>query len=395
MGVSRPAYRQRGLAAWRCRKQVNRPADRQQGLAARCCRKQVNRLADRQQGLAARAMASSDELLPYLHFYLLYLTVIMPRCQKNKLHIREKNHKAQGATQGLRSAKEKALPSSPPAPLEAVLQSKPATRSCSIRRWPHRALSAITKSAGVSRTRSSKGVNCKMENKKSSSKASPSEVQSQRDPLTEMSGMLVRFLMQMYKMKKPIRKADMLKIVHKKYKNHFFEILRRAAFSIEVVFGVDLKEVEGKKHFYDLVSKMDLPNNGRVSRGRVFPKTGLLMIILGVIFMKGNCATEQKIWEFLNKMRVYAGKRHFIFGEPKKLITQDFVKLKYLEYRQVPTVILHAMSSCGAQEPMLKPARWKSCSFWPRLIKPSPAPSHPGMKRLCKMRKKEPKPQFQ
>lgn len=174
-----------------------------------------------------------------------------------------------------------------------------------------------------------------MENEKSSSKPSPSEVQSQRDPLTEMSGMLVQFLMQMYKMKKLIRKADMLKIVHKKYKNQFSEILRRAAFSIEVVFGVDLKEVEGKKHFYDLVSKMDLPNNGRVSRGRVFPKTGLLMIILGVIFMKGNCATEQKIWEFLNKMRVYAGKRHFIFGEPKKLITQDFVKLRYLEYRQM------------------------------------------------------------
>lgn len=176
-----------------------------------------------------------------------------------------------------------------------------------------------------------------MENKQSSSKALPPIVQSPRDPLTKMTGMLVQFLMQMYQMKKPIQKADMLKIVPEKYKNRFLEILRRASFSMEVVFGVDLKVVDATKQTYDIVSKMDLPNNGRVSRGRGFPKTGLLMNILGVIFLKGNCATEQNIWEFLNKMRVYAGKRHFLFGEPKKLITQDFVKLKYLEYRQVPS----------------------------------------------------------
>ncbi|XP_014387459.1 PREDICTED: melanoma-associated antigen B3 [Myotis brandtii] len=259
----------------------------------------------------------------------------MPRCQKNKLHTREKHHQAQGETQGLRGAKEKALPSSPSAPLQAVSQSKPARRSCSIRRCTHKAPSTITKSA--SHTKLSKGVNCKTENKQSSSKTSPSKAKSQRDPLTEMSNILVQFLMQMYKMKKPIKKADMLKIIHKKYKNSFSEILSRASFNIEVVFGVDLKEVDGMKHLYNLVNKMDLPNNGRVHRGRGFPKTGLLMTILGVIFMKGNCATEQKIWEFLNKMKIYAGKRHFIFGEPKKLITQDFVKLKYLEYRQVPS----------------------------------------------------------
>uniref|UniRef100_G1QAY7 MAGE family member B3 n=2 Tax=Myotis lucifugus TaxID=59463 RepID=G1QAY7_MYOLU len=258
----------------------------------------------------------------------------MPRCQKNKLHTREKHHQAQGETQGLRGAKEKALPSSPSAPLQAVSQSKPARMSCRIRRCSHKAPSTITKSA--SHTKLSKGVNCKTENKQSSSKTSPSKAKSQRDPLTEMSNILVQFLMQMYKKKKPIKKADMLKIIHKKYKNSFSEILSRASFNIEVVFGVDLKEVDGMKHLYNLVNKMDLPNNGRVHRGRGFPKTGLLMTILGVIFMKGNCATEQKIWEFLNKMKIYAGKRHFIFGEPKKLITQDFVKLKYLEYRQVP-----------------------------------------------------------
>ena len=81
---------------------------------------------------------------------------------------------------------------------------------------------------------------------------------------------------------------------------------------------------------------MNLARNGIVHRGRGFPKTGLLMNLLGVIFMKGNCAPEEDILDFLGKMNIYAGKRHFLFGEPKKLITQDLVQLKYLEYWQVP-----------------------------------------------------------
>ncbi|XP_049727491.1 melanoma-associated antigen B3-like [Elephas maximus indicus] len=159
---------------------------------------------------------------------------------------------------------------------------------------------------------------------------------SRRDPLTKEVDTLVQLVLQTYKLKKLVIKEDMLKIVNKKYKSRFHEILRRASFSTEVVFGIDLKEIDSVKPSYALVSKMDLPNNGRLSRGRGLPKTGLLMILLGMIFMKGNCASEEKTWEFLNKMRIFAGKRHFIFGEPRKLITQDFVKLKYLAYRQVP-----------------------------------------------------------
>lgn len=66
------------------------------------------------------------------------------------------------------------------------------------------------------------------------------------------------------------------------------------------------------------------------------PKTGILILILGVIFMKGNHATEEEIWEVLNVTVGYIlGKKHFIFGEPKQLITEDFVREGYLEFRQV------------------------------------------------------------
>uniref|UniRef100_A0A8C0E4U6 MAGE family member B5 n=1 Tax=Balaenoptera musculus TaxID=9771 RepID=A0A8C0E4U6_BALMU len=156
------------------------------------------------------------------------------------------------------------------------------------------------------------------------------------DTLTSQMDLLEQFLLHKYKMKQPIMKEDMLKIVNQKYQNRFAEILKKVSERIEAVFAVDLKEVDSTIHSYDLVSKLKLPNNGRVCPGRGLPKTGLLMTVLGVIFMNGNCATEEDIWKFLNVMRVYAGRKHSTYREPRKLITKDFVRLKYLEYRQVP-----------------------------------------------------------
>ena len=155
------------------------------------------------------------------------------------------------------------------------------------------------------------------------------------DTLNSMTSLLEQFLLHKYKMKQPIMKENMLKIIHPRYHDRFAKILKRAAEHIEAVSAVDLKEADSTIHSYDLVSKLYLPNNGRVWDGRGLPETGLLMTVLGVIFVKGHCAAEEDIWKFLNMMRVYAGRKHFIYGEPRKLITKDFVTMKYLEYRQV------------------------------------------------------------
>uniref|UniRef100_A0AAA9SBH7 MAGE domain-containing protein n=1 Tax=Bos taurus TaxID=9913 RepID=A0AAA9SBH7_BOVIN len=167
-----------------------------------------------------------------------------------------------------------------------------------------------------------------------SSDVSSSTENTYSDTLNSMTSLLEQFLLHKYKMKQPIMKENMLKIIHPRYHNRFAEILKRAS-EHEAVFAVDLKEVDSTTHSYDLVSKLNLPNNGRVWDGRGLPKTGLLMTVLGVVFVKGNCAAEEDIWKFLNMMRVYAGRKHFIYGEPRKLITKDFVTMKYLEYRQV------------------------------------------------------------
>uniref|UniRef100_A0A4W2I9Q8 MAGE domain-containing protein n=1 Tax=Bos indicus x Bos taurus TaxID=30522 RepID=A0A4W2I9Q8_BOBOX len=157
-----------------------------------------------------------------------------------------------------------------------------------------------------------------------------------KDPQMRKASMVMDFLLERYTKKEPITQNAMLKVISRKYEQHFPEILSRASELVELVFGLELKEeVDSTIHSYDLVSKLNLPNNGRVWDGRGLPKTGLLMTVLGVIFVKGNCAAEEDIWKFLNMMRVYAGRKHFIYGEPRKLITKDFVTMKYLEYRQV------------------------------------------------------------
>lgn len=57
------------------------------------------------------------------------------------------------------------------------------------------------------------------------------------------------------------------------------------------------------------------------------------MNLLGMIFLKGNCAAEEDIWKYLGTMSI-CWKKALIHGEPRKLITKDLVRLKYLEYRQ-------------------------------------------------------------
>ena len=265
----------------------------------------------------------------------------MPRGKKAKLHTCEKRRQAQHGTQDLRGAQvtattmEALSSSSSPGP-GVDAKGKSSARSCNHLKSPQGPLATTTVPAGVSPTRSSKRALGKFGKTHNSSQAPLSNVRSGKHSLTRPTNLLVQFLLCMYKTKKPIRKANMLKIIDKKYHNRFLRILKRASDSMEVVFGVDVKKDNTAKHSYVLVSKMNLPRNGIVHRGRGFPKTGLLMNLLGVIFMKGNCATEEDIWDFLGKMKIYAGKRHFLFGEPKKLITQDLVQLKYLEYRQVP-----------------------------------------------------------
>uniref|UniRef100_A0A8C3WIW2 MAGE domain-containing protein n=1 Tax=Catagonus wagneri TaxID=51154 RepID=A0A8C3WIW2_9CETA len=157
------------------------------------------------------------------------------------------------------------------------------------------------------------------------------------DELNKTMAELVQFLTVKYIRKEPITKAEMLTNVIKEHKDHFPLIFGKVSECMEVVFGIEVKEVDPTSHSYALVRTLDLTYDGMLSDDeQSMPKTGLLILILGVIFMEGNCASEERIWEVLNMMGVYAGQEDFIYGEPRKLLTEDLVKEQYLVYRQVP-----------------------------------------------------------
>ncbi|KAM9180273.1 melanoma-associated antigen 10-like [Dugong dugon] len=170
----------------------------------------------------------------------------------------------------------------------------------------------------------------------STAQASVGTESSPRDLLEEKVTDLVQLLLLKYQTRQPITKAEMLNTVIKRYKNQFAVIFKKACECLEMVFGINMKEVDPTIHSYVLVKSLDLTYDEVVINGQGMPKNGLLIIILGVIFLEGNCIPEEDIWEVLNIMGVYAGSEHAIYGEPRQLITRDWVQEKYLEYQQVP-----------------------------------------------------------
>ncbi|XP_006774176.2 PREDICTED: melanoma-associated antigen B10-like [Myotis davidii] len=158
--------------------------------------------------------------------------------------------------------------------------------------------------------------------------------ESRRSPLDQKAMLLAQFMLRKYNMKQPITKEDMMKHVIRKHKSYFQEILKRASELMVLAFGIDVKEADPAGHSYVLVSKLHHSGDSSL-HGQIMPKKGLLMTILCVIFMKGNRAAEEEIWDVLNAMGIHAGKEHNLHGEPTKLITEDLVKEGYLEYRLV------------------------------------------------------------
>ena len=194
-------------------------------------------------------------------------------------------------------------------------------------------------SMGITATASSKSSEVSMnqgeENSPSTSEAVPDFVNVPVGAFDSKIAVLVNVLLFKYRMKEPVTKADMLKVVVSDFEVHFPEILLRASERLEMLFGLDLKEVDPINHCYGLFIKSGLTYDGMMHGEAGVPKTGILILILGVIFMKGNRATEEEVWEVLNVTGLYSGKKHFIFGEPRQLITKDFVREGYLEFRQV------------------------------------------------------------
>ncbi|XP_063150201.1 non-structural maintenance of chromosomes element 3 homolog [Candoia aspera] len=148
---------------------------------------------------------------------------------------------------------------------------------------------------------------------------------------------LVQFLLIKDQKKIPIKRTDILKYIIKDYKDLFPEILRRANQTLQQVFGLELVEIDPKYHTYILISKFTPLEEDIMNDDENTPKMGLLIVILSLIFMKGNVIKESAVWEVLRRLRIdCSGGKHEVFGDVKKLVTEEFVRQKYLEYRCLP-----------------------------------------------------------
>ncbi|XP_075813082.1 melanoma-associated antigen B4-like [Microtus pennsylvanicus] len=256
----------------------------------------------------------------------------MPRGQKSKARAREKRR------QGLKDAqaKEAEKAESPAGSDQASGDAKPSTSTADFPQQSESSAPSSTASKGGSHGRSDKGDQGQGDRNENSSRALPSTRSMQMDLMTRKTGMLMEYMLLKYKMQQPMRRGEMLKVIHKRFKEHFPEILKKASYRLDVVFGLELKEILPHGQAYELVSKLDFEDDGSRINELGVPTRGILIALLSVIYLNKYCAAEEDVWYFVNALGVYDGVPHLIFGDVRKLITEDLVQEKYLVYRQVP-----------------------------------------------------------
>ncbi|XP_004711269.1 melanoma-associated antigen B1-like [Echinops telfairi] len=231
-----------------------------------------------------------------------------------------------------RRAQEEGLPLSSSPPVGEYLQSLPVVP---VSQGPLAAQSSTTAAAGDACTRAATG----QEGGRPSSGVPPPTDSDPKALISTMVGALLQLLLEKYKMKEPIVKAEMMKVLGRNCKESFPEIVKITTEMLELVFCLDLKEMDTNKESYVLLQKLHLTEDEEYLESvgdTEFPRNGLLMALLALIYIKGGRVTEEEMWKYLNMLGVYDGENHVFFGEPRKFINKDLIEEKYLECVQVP-----------------------------------------------------------
>ncbi|XP_041495412.1 melanoma-associated antigen B2-like [Microtus oregoni] len=282
--------------------------------------------------LPRKGLRYLSSLFYYQDSVLLSLTpAIMPRGQKSKARAREKRRALKDA-----QAKEAEKSESPAGSDQASGDAKPSTSTADFPQQYESSAPSSTASQGGSHGRSDNGDQGQGDGNERPPGALLSTRSMQMDLMTRKTGMLMEYMLYKYKVQQPLKRGEMLKVINKRFKEHFPEILKKASYRLDVVFGFELKEILPHGQAYELVSKLDFEDDGSRSNELGVPTRGILIALLSVIYLNNYCASEEDVWYFLNALGVYDGIMHVFFGDIRKLITEQLVREEFLEYRQVP-----------------------------------------------------------
>ncbi|KAI1229699.1 hypothetical protein IHE44_0010881 [Lamprotornis superbus] len=124
----------------------------------------------------------------------------------------------------------------------------------------------------------------------------PTQVERRsQDQVNQKVSELVQFLLVKDQKKIPIKRADMLKNIIREYKDAYSEIVNKAGRTLQEVFGLQLVEIDTKRHIYILINNLPHAEGQYLCR-----------------------------------------KQHSVFGDVRKLVTEEFVRQKYLETTPIP-----------------------------------------------------------
>ncbi|KAM4818006.1 melanoma-associated antigen B16-like [Thomomys bottae] len=246
-----------------------------------------------------------------------------PQCSTGFQH----GHEPQGqeVAQVSQAVEETLSPSNPVMP--SNMQMRPVARAPGHPGCPHRASFSSTGVHGAC------GCEC---NDSSSSEEDESTLCTLEALLDKKVSFLMNLMLLNYQQKETLDKEDIMKLIIREHEILYSAIFEKACLRLEVIFGLEVKEVDATHHCYAISMKEGLTYDGMQCGEVGIPKTGLLMFVLGVIFMKGHRATEEHIWEVMKEAEICCHRKHFIFGDPKQLFTQEFVKERYLVCQKGP-----------------------------------------------------------
>ena len=145
---------------------------------------------------------------------------------------------------------------------------------------------------------------------------------------------IVRYMLAADYRKYPIKQADIKKHALKDHSRSFNSLMKMAAEKLRSAFGIDVVETDwGKQKAYMLINildnKYDAPHQTWPPEDHA--SMGLIMVILSVIFMKGNVLTEEDLFDLLSRLGIGMDHPDETFGDVRPLIFTDFVRRGYLE----------------------------------------------------------------